>query len=150
MDTMRELSYVAKQAGFTMGGADNDVTLRRDTWQRHFHADNQLADFLHAAQAGARLDWRDYVTPFDAWRENRDYHQAQYDKALKMAQQGAIIHISVTGGWSAEIPPQHAYQTGYSSVTAYERIGYHACTADLIRGWQDGGAPIIDWRAVYN
>lgn len=150
MDTMWELAHVASLVGFDLDVRDsNHAVLIRDTWDRRFSTIEPLRDFLRAARAGQSLDWRACVTPFDAYPENKDYHRKQYASALELAKKGAIIHISASGSWSAEIPPEHPYQSGYSSLSSYEVIGGHACTAELVLGWQDGGAPIIDWRAVY-
>jgi hypothetical protein len=51
------------------------------------------------------------------------------------------VSISVTGTWGA---------TGKdgSTTTSYERIGYHSCTAPLMRGFLDGPAEIVVFRST--
>lgn len=78
----------------------------------------------------------------------RDYAGEQYRKARELAAKpGAVVYISMTGSWSAEYQSEAPYNPGGKvHVTAYERLGYHTCTADLIRGWLDGGVRILSYR----
>lgn len=103
-----------------------------------------------AVDVTATIKPYNYITGADTWQENvrRDYCGQQYRKGLKMAQDGAAFFISMTGSWSAVVPS--TIGDGIGHVTAYERLGYHAGTADLIRGWLDGGAIIVDYRPKYN
>jgi hypothetical protein len=82
----------------------------------------------------------DYTTPYDHLHVGTPYPAAQYDKGIQHAEQGYTIHISRTGCWSAVRPDE------LGGTFSYERIGYHACTSDLVRGWIDGGATIVDHR----
>jgi hypothetical protein len=54
---------------------------------------------------------------------------------LEIGQSAKRIWISVTSVWSAEM------QNG-ASRQSYEGIGYHACTAQLMKGFIDSGAEI--------
>lgn len=84
------------------------------------------------------LNPSDFVTEFDAYPRNAKYAEEQYQKGLDHGIKGWLISIDVDGRWSASRDGVH--------ITSYERIGYHACTADLVRGWVDGGAAIHDYR----
>jgi hypothetical protein len=65
--------------------------------------------------------------------------EEQYRKGLAMSEQAHTISISYSDSWSATMKDG-------GSQTAYERIGYHACTADLLRGFLDGPAQIVVYR----
>lgn len=82
-----------------------------------------------------------YRTAFDEFPTNSPaYAREQYERGRQMAEAGARIHISIAGTWSAD-------NADGSSTTAYEKLGFHACTADLLQGWLLGGAEIVDHRA---
>ena len=89
-----------------------------------------------------------FRTPFDALPANRDYATAQYAKGLAMAREGWEIHIAATGVWSARMAAERRPDgtVVYRHIASVEVLGLHACTADLVRGWLDGGATIIDHR----
>lgn len=80
-----------------------------------------------------------YRTPYDAWMVNEEYRREQYTQGLEMARRGDEVHIAINCVWSAK-----RLDGGF--ISSYETIGLHACTADLLRGWLDGGATIIDHR----
>jgi len=83
-----------------------------------------------------------------------DYAAAQYRKGLAHAQAGAVIHIAANGTWSAELPTAVTFEADgrvrreHRSISGYEILGLHRNTADLVRGWLDGGALVIDHRAA--
>jgi hypothetical protein len=71
------------------------------------------------------------------------YAEEQYRTGLRVSEASAEIVIAVNGVWGA---------TGKdgSSTGSYERIGYHSCTAPLLRGFLDGPAQIrvCRWTAT--
>jgi hypothetical protein len=100
---------------------------------------------IEAIEVTATINPADYRTAWDG-PHNAEYRAKQFADGKALAEQGAAIYISVTGSWSARVPV--AGRPGeYSHVSAYERLGYHAGTEDLLRGWLAGGARIYDYRA---
>ena len=49
------------------------------------------------------------------------------------------MSISENGVWGAQLKDG-------SHLSSYEVLGYHACTADLLRGLLDSGVPIRVYR----
>lgn len=87
-----------------------------------------------------------YRTEYDEIRSA--YREEQYQKGRQMAREGAHVHIARNSVWSATYPDTIS-STGCRmtrSVFSYETLGLHANTADLLRGWLEGGAPITDHR----
>jgi hypothetical protein len=84
------------------------------------------------------IRWEDYVTHYDSLPQNAPRHAEQYETGRRMAREGQTIFIAVNSVWSSQKPG--------CFTSSYEKLGYHSCTADLIRGWVDGGATIIDYR----
>lgn len=117
-----------------------------DWWRRVDYHESEVEFFIASLERGATLDAADYVTEFDVIN-NDNYAEKQYAKARTMAEGGAIVHIGANGVWSASTPNKYARNPEFCSETrSYERIGYHAHTDALVRGWQDGGALIADYR----
>ena len=87
---------------------------------------------LNALDATAFLRPEDFRTEYDA--RQPEYAREQYGKGYKLASWAHCIYITCGSTWAA------SYVQGV--VTSYEGIGYHACTADLLRGFLDGDAPI--------
>ena len=83
----------------------------------------------------AYLDPDRFKTPNDGLPPP-GYADEQYQKGLRISHESVSVHLSVTGTWGA---------TGKdgSSTTSYERIGYHSCTAPLLRGFLDGPAAVV-------
>lgn len=95
-------------------------------------------DVLKRLPAEAYLDPDNFRTPTDGWPK-AGYAEAQYAKALEMGRAGGTLHISVGSTWS------FAHANG-AHTTAYEGIGYHSCTHDLLRGFLDSGCGITVHR----
>ncbi len=79
-----------------------------------------------------------FQTEFDTMPCNKDLHDRQYQLGLQTGRDYEVIIISAYSTWSAQSP--HRF------CTSCEGIGYHACTADLLRGFIDSGAPIVVYR----
>jgi hypothetical protein len=94
---------------------------------------------LNAMPARDFLDPSKFVTESDARNKARGYDAEQYAKGLEIGKNAKTIYISCGSVWSAEL------KSG-SSLLSYEGIGYHACTADLLRGFLDSGCAIIVHR----
>lgn len=124
------------------------ATLQRGTWEQRFYSEEELRRFLIAAEAGQHVQWQHFVSAFDSY--NPAHAGEQYRKGRRLADEGAIIYISRDAGWSYETPPSRDYQTAWSSTMTYETLGLHSNTAQLVLGWLDGGACIIDYRALYH
>ena len=87
---------------------------------------------LNALDPLAFLRPEDFRTQYDASQPG--YAQEQYEKGRKIADEAQCIHICVNSTWAATYPG--------GVTTSSEGIGYHGCTADLLRGFLDGDAPI--------
>lgn len=148
---MRHLLHMAWRAGFLleMEGPRAVLRLSKTPWRRTFHAEESLRAFLAAALRGQALQSRDYRTTFDANPAMHGYLRAQYRKGYRMARRGAVIYIGASGAWSADVPsvlgPASTTPT-YGYMAAYEVLGGACGTAELLQGWRDGGAVIIDYR----
>lgn len=69
----------------------------------------------------------------------KGYSDQQYQTGLLVGRESEYVTISARGTWGA------VGKRG-SVTTSYEGIGYHACTADLLRGFLDSGVSIIVYR----
>lgn len=97
---------------------------------------------LAALSAFAYLSTDNFRTMFDAQHVASGefgYAARQYKSGLEVGQKSTEIHIAVNSVWSAR-----GKDGGHTS--SYEGIGYHACTADLLRGFIDSGCKIIVHR----
>lgn len=74
-----------------------------------------------------------FVSPLDSW-SNQEYKTEQYLKGLEIGRTSDSISIARNGVWSATSRRGH--------VQSYERIGYHAHTSELLRGFLDSGCSI--------
>jgi len=81
-----------------------------------------------------------FASPLDAL-SNAAYAAEQYAKGLETGRNADAIHIAVNNVWSA------AMKDG-ASLSSSEKIGYHAHTAELLRGFLDSGCPIIVHRVT--
>ena len=84
-----------------------------------------------------------FVTHYDSLPHNIEYAKEQYSKGLSIGNQAKKIHISITDSWSASM-------LNNSYISAYERIGQHACSKDLLRGFLDSSVAIIVYRDIDN
>lgn len=92
---------------------------------------------LNALDPLAFLRPEDFRTEYDAGQPS--YAREQYEKGRRIADEAQCIHICVNSTWAATYPG--------GVTTSSEGIGYHGCTADLLRGFLDGDAPIRVHRA---
>ena len=102
---------------------------------------NTTYDQLNALPAAAFRNPINFITPFDTWHENvsKGYARKQYEKGRAISQNARAVYVSANGTWCAKM------RDG-TFVSSCEGIGYHACTADLLRGFLDGYAPLIVYR----
>lgn len=87
----------------------------------------------------------DYLVPENfrtSWDgpEGSKYREEQYRTGLSYSENATRITIGQNSVWGASMKSS-------SVVSSYEGIGYHACTADLLRGFLDGPAEIVVYRA---
>ena len=87
--------------------------------------DLQPEDYLHPEK---------FVTPYDGTA----YATQQYAKGLEIGENYQQVHIATNGVWGASKPNE--------SVSSYEIIGYHSCTADLLQGFIDSRCTLIVHR----
>lgn len=91
--------------------------------------------FCETCESTAFLNPELFVTPQDT--PNRK--EWQYAKGLETGKKASHISISYTGVWGALLKDG-------GDLSGYEKIGYHANTADLLRGFIDSGCEIHVYR----
>jgi len=87
------------------------------------------------------LNSESFRTPFDG-QHTGGYAVEQYNKGRTLGSQGYTLVIAVNKVWSA-------VRLGSdidSRISSYEKLGYHACTADLLQGFLDSQAPIYAYN----
>ena len=100
---------------------------------------------LNLLPAETFLDPSKFVTDFDSRPidgsiEKRQANaKAQYAKGIETGKAAKTIFIGADGTWGATMKDG-------SSLTSYEGIGYHANTADLLKGFLDSGAEVVVYR----
>ena len=101
---------------------------------------------LNAMPAEAFRNPQLFITEADKFPANiaRGYAKAQYRKGVETGTEWDTIIISAHTVWGAEM------NEGMKSLSSYEGIGYHACTADLLRGFLDSPARIVIYRYTEN
>lgn len=92
---------------------------------------------LYTRPALSFLDWMSFTSGMDNL-SNRNYADQQYIRGLRIGDAAKVVNISVSNVWSAV--------TEESTIQSYEKIGYHAHTAHLLRGFIDSGVRIVVWR----
>lgn len=92
---------------------------------------------LTALPPEAYLDPERFRTEWDD--PDGAYAAQQYAEGLKISRQAETVCIACNGTWTARM------RAG-GVTTSYEGIGYHSCTADLLRGFLDGPAPLVVYR----
>jgi hypothetical protein len=83
----------------------------------------------------------DFRTDFDALKCNLDKREEKYQKGLALGLASLYVSIACNSTWGA------SGKDG-SSTHSYEGIGYHANTADFLRGIIDSGVPIVVYRGT--
>ena len=94
---------------------------------------------LNAMAPEMFLNPDNFVTDYDAGAG--EYKRQQYQHGLEISRQAKQVAVGMNGTWSAEM-------LGGSFLSSSEGIGYHSCTADLLRGFLDGPAEIVVYRWV--
>jgi hypothetical protein len=79
-----------------------------------------------------------FVTEYDGVK-NEAYRKQQYTKGLEQGKRACCIWIAANGTWGAD-----TLEGGF--ISSYEGIGYHAGTADLLRGFLDSGCQVKVYR----
>jgi hypothetical protein len=93
-----------------------------------------MKPFAETCPADAFLNPELFRTPSD----NPVYGEEQFREGKATADAWEVVSIGISGVWGAS-------REG-SSLTSYERIGYHANTADLLRGFLAGSARVVVYR----
>jgi hypothetical protein len=84
------------------------------------------------------MEWENFLTLFDGARAE-GYRLEQYRKGFDTGVASMYVFISANGTWGAQMKDG-------SLLTACEKIGYHAGTADLLHGFLDSGVPFKVFR----
>lgn len=96
---------------------------------------------LSKLKAEDYLNPNNFKTEFD--RINPRRSQEQYETGLRWSNSAEEIHLNFQGIWSAKMKDG-------SFITSYEGIGYHGNTAELLKGFLEGIAPLIVHRQTEN
>jgi hypothetical protein len=82
-----------------------------------------------------------YLNPdlFKTGWDTPELDKQQYAEGLKQAEGLQYLTIGYNGCWGG-------FTKNCGSLTSYERIGYHASTAALLKGFLDSGIPIFVYR----
>lgn len=86
-------------------------------------------DFFNPAKLASPLDLL----------SNQQYADEQYAKGLQIGKNAQRIYIAENDVWSARMMDG-------SHIDSYEKIGYHAHTASLMKGFIDSGCFIKVFR----
>ncbi|MFF4557137.1 hypothetical protein [Streptomyces sp. NPDC001422] len=97
---------------------------------------------LNALPPDAFLNPENFVTEYDGRVPERA--EEQYREGLRLSAEYDRIVIRAGGTWAAESGLHPRLTNVYMGKCAYsyEGIGYHGNTADLLRGFLDGPAPV--------
>lgn len=93
---------------------------------------------LNALPPEAFLNPENFRTGYDSLPP-AEYAEEQYQKGLKLSNESTEVGISASGTW-------YACGIDGSYTSSYEGCGFHACTADLLRGLLAGTAKFIVYR----
>lgn len=83
-----------------------------------------------------------FVTSYD---KPDNYAAEQYAKGLEISQEYDEVYISAYGTWGARKGKRQGNRDVVSwngTLNSYEGIGYHRGTADLLKGFLAGHAPV--------
>lgn len=86
-----------------------------------------------------------FITSFDTV----DGGDRQLIKGMKIGKESYEIHIAINDVWSAVTKPQAPFShftPGH--MQSYEKLGYHANTCDLLRGFIASGCKLIVHRSI--
>lgn len=79
-----------------------------------------------------------FRTSYDA-KLGDSVREKHYRTGLEVSTKSREVIIAANGIWEAS-------RHDGSRMISYEGIGYHSCTADLLRGFLDGPAPLVIYR----
>jgi len=91
---------------------------------------------LNSLPPSAFLNPDDFATIYDGRKDG--YAAEQHAKGVRISLAAESVGIACNGTWTAKLPG--------GVVTSCEGVGYHGCTADLLRGFLDGPAPVVVYR----
>lgn len=94
---------------------------------------------LNALPPEAFLNVENFRTDFDAQHAGKAYPTEQYQTGLLTGRNAVRAGVSANGVWWARMRDD-------GTISSHEGIGYHACTADLWRGFLDSGCEIWIFR----
>lgn len=95
---------------------------------------------LNSMSPESFLNPESFVTPLDSM----SIGVTQFQKGLEESRRALTVFICANGTWASELKPERVgNSTVTGHVTSYEGIGYHANTAELLRGFLAGPAPIV-------
>ena len=85
------------------------------------------------------LEPQNFSTLFDVTGSSK--LKEQYEKGLSISRESRVVGISIDGTWWAK-------GIDGSMTNAYEVVGYHVGTCEIIHGFLDGPAQFIVYRLV--
>ncbi len=89
------------------------------------------------------LDASTLRNSFDGFASNVARADQRYRDGLKVGAEANEVHVSINDVWGADCKNGGA-------LSSYERLGYHAGTADFWRGVLDSGCAICVYRVDGN
>lgn len=88
--------------------------------------------------AEAYLCPANFRTEYDSMPANEKRQAEQYETGLRIGREYDTVYINDRGVWGALRPGV--------TLTSYESIGYHACTAHLLLGFLHSGCTLKIYR----
>lgn len=92
-----------------------------------------------------------FVTGFDTLERGAK----QFNKGMEIGKQAYEINIAINDTWSARIkrvkrlsPSNDEVEYEESTLSSYEKLGYHANTCDLLKGFISSGCKLIVHREI--
>lgn len=102
---------------------------------------------MHTYEKLARLPADAYLNPDnfvdEVWDARSGRNAAQYSEGLSVGEDAEEITIAVNSVWGAKM-------LDGGVLTSYEGIGYHSCTAALLRGFLASPARVVVYRCTPN
>jgi hypothetical protein len=83
-----------------------------------------------------KINPSEFASPFDVMHTQTQYAKEQYKKGQKLVHEISEMHIATNGCWSGRT-------LDGGSLQAYERLAYHACVNELLRGYLEAGGKVI-------
>lgn len=83
-----------------------------------------------------------FATGFDTWKGHD-----KFNDGIKIGKESYEIHIAINDVWSAVTKPKAPFSHDTPGhMQSYEKLGYHANTADLLRGFIASGCKLVVHR----